>query len=154
MAAEQKEINTSPPRCWPNQEIFYKTMALLLYFLTSSPICLIKETSIQTPVRWYSRSLVHYLLRHPAFRNKSLFLASTPHLQIIGLLCAQQTELGLSNNADSTVVHLLSLLWNTRWISIWNIRYFFYALLFDKHTFVSRVFLLKVMLFQTVLYLS
>ena len=136
MAAEQKEINKSPPRCWPNQEIFYKTYGpfFLLYFLTSSPICLIKETSIQTPIRWYSRSLVHYLLRRPAFRNKSLFLASTPHLQIIGLLCGQQTELGLSNNVDTTVVHLLSLLWNTCWISIWNV-----CVTFFMHYFLTNV---------------
>ena len=87
------------------------------FYFTSSPpppSVLIKETSIQTPIRWYSKTLVHYLLRRPAFRNKSLFLASTHHLQIIGLLCGEQTKLGLSNNADSTVALLFSLLWNTR----------------------------------------
>ena len=132
----KKKLTNPLPDVGQTRRYFTRLMALffLLYFLTSSPICLIKETSIQTPIRWYSRSLVHYRLRRPAFRNKSLFLASTPHLQIIGLLCGQQTELGLSNNVDTTVVHLLSLLWNTCWISIWNV-----CVTFFMHYFLTNV---------------
>ena len=34
---KKEEINTSPPRGWPFQEIFANLMAFLLYFLISSP---------------------------------------------------------------------------------------------------------------------
>ena len=71
------------------------------FYFTSSPpppLCSIKETGIQAPIRWYSRMIVHHLLGCLAFRIKSLVLASTPRLLIIGLSYSEQTELGFSNN--------------------------------------------------------
>ena len=47
---------------WP----FYFT------FLPPPCVCYIKETGIQTPVRWYSRVLSRHLLRHPAFLSRYL----------------------------------------------------------------------------------
>ena len=55
----KKKLTDPLPDVGQTRRYFTRLMALffLLYFLTSSPICLIKETSIQTPIRWYSRSL-------------------------------------------------------------------------------------------------
>lgn len=149
---KKKKLINPLPDVGQTRKYFTRLIALLLYFLHLLPICLIKETSIQTPIRWYSRTLVHYLLRRPAFRNKSLFLASIPHLQIIGLLFGEQTKLGLSNTAESALI--FSAVEYTLNTHLKFMCYFFYALLFDKRTFVSHVFLLKAMLFQSCIYPS
>ena len=55
-------------------------------------------------IKWYSRTLVCHLLWHPAFWIKSLFLASTLSLPIIGLRCRDQTEYGFGSNPCPRVV--------------------------------------------------
>jgi len=48
----KEEINISPSQCWLFQKIFARLKAFLLYFLTSFYLYSIKETDIQTPIRW------------------------------------------------------------------------------------------------------
>ena len=79
----KEEINTSPPWGWPKPGDILQD--LWPFYFTSSPpppVCSIKESSNQTPIRWYSRTLVCHLLGCPAFRIKLLFIASTPFLLI------------------------------------------------------------------------
>lgn len=45
----------------------------------------------------FFETLVCYLLGLLAFLLKSLFLAATPRLRFIGLLCSEQNNLRLSN---------------------------------------------------------
>ena len=73
------------------------------YFTSSSPLplCAIKETGIQTPIRWFFRDTSLPSPRSASFPNKVAFLASTPHLRFIGLSCCKkQSELGLGNNSS------------------------------------------------------
>ena len=68
------------------------------FYFTSSPHCpcySIKQTSIQTPIKWYSRTPVSHLLGCLTFWIKLLFLVATPSLLIVGLLYSEQTTLGL-----------------------------------------------------------
>ena len=90
MAAEKKK---TPPIPDPGQAMRY------LASLTSSPplLCPIKETGIQILISWYFRALTHPILGCLAFWIKLLFLASTSHLPVIGLLCGKDTKLGFSN---------------------------------------------------------
>ena len=75
--------NTSPPQRWPKPgDILQVLWSFYFTFSPPSPLCSIKETSIQTQRTWYFRTLVHHLLRHLAFQTMSLFLASTPRLPI------------------------------------------------------------------------
>ena len=64
------------------------------YFTSSSPplLCSEKEADIQTLIKWHSRTLVCHLLGGLAFQESSCPL---PGLQIIGLSCGKQSELGL-----------------------------------------------------------
>ena len=95
MTAGKKKINTSPPRCWPSQEMFCKTYDLFTWLPHLLPhLCSVKETDIQTLIRLSSGTLIGHLLRHPTFQIKQLFLASTPWF--LGLLCGQQTGLGFA----------------------------------------------------------
>ena len=48
----------------------------------------------------YFETLVCHLLHLPIFWIKSLFFASTPRLQFIGLSCGKQSKLGLRNRAS------------------------------------------------------
>ena len=69
------------------------------YFTSSSPPppCAIKETGIQTLIRWLFWDFSLLSSWSASFPNKVVFLASTPHLWFIGLSCGEQSELGLSN---------------------------------------------------------
>ena len=73
------------------------------YLTSSSPLhlCAIKETGIQTLVRWLFRDISLPSSQSASFPNKVVFLASTPHLQFIGLLCGEQSELGLGNTTSA-----------------------------------------------------
>jgi len=64
-----------------------------LYLLASSPSLFYIVTGIQTPMRRYSRSLVHHPLGLLTFQIKLLFLASKPLLPIIGLSCGDNRNL-------------------------------------------------------------
>ena len=90
-------------------------MDLLLYFLTASPslFCLftllphrlslsdsIKETGIQTQIRWFFRDTSLSSSQSAGFLNKVVFFASTPRLRFIGLSCGEQSELGLGNTSN------------------------------------------------------
>ena len=70
------------------------------YFTSSSPppLCAIKETGIQTPIRWLFRDISPPSSRSAGFLNKVLFLASTPRLRFIGLSWGERSELGLGND--------------------------------------------------------
>jgi len=64
-----------------------------LYLLASSPSLFYIVTGIQTPMRRYSRSLVHHPLGLLTFQIKLLFLASKSLLPIIGLSCGDNRNL-------------------------------------------------------------
>ena len=80
--------------------IFCKTDGL--FILLPLPLCSIKETGIQTLIRWFSRTLVRYLLGYPAFWVKLLFLASQ--------LQACHVVSRLSLDSMTSIPHLSSLL--------------------------------------------
>ena len=69
------------------------------YFTSSSPppLCAIKETGIQTALRWFIGDISPPPSRSAGCANKVVFPASTPCLQFIGLLGGKQSELGLGN---------------------------------------------------------
>ena len=83
---------------WPSREIVAKFMTFLVNcFSLPTRLCSLIETGMQTQIRWYSGTLVYHLLKLPAFRIQSLFLASIPRLQITGLSCGEQIKLEFSN---------------------------------------------------------
>ena len=95
---KRKETNTSPPRGWTFQEMFCKTdgpFTLLPHRLSLSVF--IKETGIQTQIRWFFGDTSLPSSQSADFPNEVAFLASAPRLRFIGLSCGEQSELGLSN---------------------------------------------------------
>ena len=88
-------MNIFPPWSWPFKERFARLTAFLLYFLTSTSLCSVKDTGIQTP-RWSLEIFIYHLLSLLAFQIKSLFLASTSHLWFIG--CCAVTKKNLDSN--------------------------------------------------------
>ena len=79
----KEENNTSHSQGWPKPGDILQDL-WPFYFTSSSPppFCSVKETSIQTLIRWYSRTLLRHLLGCPAFQIKLLFFASLPFLPI------------------------------------------------------------------------
>ena len=72
-----------------------RTRRKLLSSSSSSPfLCSLKETSFQTLVRCFSRTLAHHLLGILAWWTKSLFHAPTPGSWFTGLSCGKENELG------------------------------------------------------------
>ena len=63
----KEEINTSPPRCWPSHA---KLIAYLLYPSLAPHLCSIKETGIQTPIRWFLGHTSPPSSRSAGFVNK------------------------------------------------------------------------------------
>ena len=103
MASGKKKLTGSLLKAGQTRACFVKLTAFLLSFLSSSSLFSIKDRGIHTPIKWYSRTVVCHLLGHPVFWIKLLFLASTPYLMVIGLLCCEQPELGLGNNFNNTL---------------------------------------------------
>ena len=118
MAAKKKKLTHPLTEAGRSRRCFARLMALLLYFLTASPslFCLftllphrlslsdsIKETGVQTQRRWLFGDTSLPSSRSAGFPNKVVSLASTPRLWFIGLLCGEQSELGLSNIFSSVV---------------------------------------------------
>ena len=82
-----------------NQELFATTYPLFNFTSSFLPLCSIKETSIQTQVRWFFGTPVHHLLGLLAFWI-ALFpqpLDTSSLNWWISLSCGKQYELGLSN---------------------------------------------------------
>ena len=104
--AAEKEKRTQPfPQADQTSRHFARLLVVFLLLPHLLPsLSSIKETGIQIMIKWYSRTLVCHLLWHPAFWIKSLFLASTLRLPIIGLWCRDQTEYGFGNNPCPCVV--------------------------------------------------
>ena len=76
---------------------------LWAFYFTSSPpphLCFIKDPCIQTPIRWYSRTLLHCLFRWLVFQIKSLFHDSTPHNLIIVCYVASRPSLDSVTKQD------------------------------------------------------
>ena len=75
------------------------------YFDSSSPppLCSIKEPDIQTQTRWLFWGISLPSSPSADFLNKVVFLASTLHLQFIGLSFSEQRKLGLGNEFTSWV---------------------------------------------------
>ena len=95
---EKEETDTSPHPGWSFQEMFCKTdgpFTLLPHCLSLSDS--IKETGIQTQIRWFFRDTSLPSSRSAGLLNKAVFLASAPPLWFIGLSCGEQSELGLGN---------------------------------------------------------
>ena len=60
----KEEMNTSPPGGWAKPgDILQDVWPFYFNSSPPPPLCSIKETSIQTPIRWHSRMLVCHLLR-------------------------------------------------------------------------------------------
>ena len=95
MAARKKKLTHALTEADHSRRYFARLMALLLYFLTTSRslFCLftlilhhlslsdsIKETGIQTQVRWFFRDTSLPSSLSASFPNKVVFLASAPRL--------------------------------------------------------------------------
>ena len=106
----KEEINTSHPQSCPKPGVILQDL-WPFYFTSSSPppLCSIKETSIQTLIRWYSRTLVHHLLWCPAFWIKSLFLASTPRLLIYWPVVWWADWAWIGNSSIVSISHICKL---------------------------------------------
>ena len=75
MATVRKKL-TPLPWGWPFQEIVARLMTFLLFLLTYSHLCFIKEPGIQTPIRW-----LFWDISLPSSQSTNfVFLASTLHL--------------------------------------------------------------------------
>ena len=99
MAARKKKLTYPLPEAGHSRR--YLQNVWPFYFTSSSPppLCAIKETGIQTPIRWFFGVTSLASSWSASFPNKVVFLASTPRLRFIGLLCGKQSELGLGNTA-------------------------------------------------------
>ena len=97
MAARKKKLTHPLPEAGHSRKHLENLRPF--YFTSSSPplLCSIKETGIQTPIRWFWGNISLPSSQSAGFLNKVIFLSSTPCLQFIGLLCGKQSELGLSN---------------------------------------------------------
>ena len=101
MAAEKKKLTHPLPEAGHSRRCFARLMALftlLPHRLSLSDS--VKETGIQTPIRWFFRDTSLPSSRSAGFPNKVVFLASAPRLRFIGLLYGEQSELGLSNTVS------------------------------------------------------
>ena len=99
MAARKKKLTHALPEAGHSRG--YLQNLRLFNFTSPSPppLCAIKETGIQTPIRWLFWDISLPSSRSASFPNKVVFLASTPCLQFIGLSCGNQSELGLGNRS-------------------------------------------------------
>ena len=68
-------------------------------FTSSSPppLCSIKETGIQIPIIWFFGDISLPSSRSASFPNKSCSLPQHLNSRFTGLLCSEQSELGLGN---------------------------------------------------------
>ena len=98
MAAKKKKLTHPLPKAGHSRGYLQNLWAF--YFTFSSPphLCAIKETGIQTPIRWLFRDISLPFSWSAGFPNKVVFFASTSRLRFIGLLCGEQSKLGLGNN--------------------------------------------------------
>ena len=80
------------------------------YFTSSSPprLCAMKETGIQTSIRWLFWDFSLLPSQSASFPNKVIFLASTPHLRFIDLLCGEQSRLGLGNKCVKCTYEIMA----------------------------------------------
>ena len=92
----EEEINTSPPEMGTR-----KCLPLL-------PPLLVQKAWILTQARWFFGAWVHHPLGLLTFWIKSLFLASTTHLLIVGLFGSEHYQLRLSNTSVPTPRWLIS----------------------------------------------
>ena len=106
---KKEEINTSPPRGWPFQEMFSKTDSPF-YFTSSPPLSLYSTFLLYFPL-WFCKrnwhpdpnkmfflgTLVRHLLGLPAFRIKPCSLPQHLASRFTGPSCGEHRELGLSN---------------------------------------------------------
>ena len=100
MAARKKKLTHPLPEAGHSRG--YLKILWPFYSTSSSPppLCSIKETSIQTPIRWFFGDTSLPSSWSAGFPNKVIFLASTPHLPIHWPV-VQWAKLGLSNKSIS-----------------------------------------------------
>ena len=107
MAGRKKWKHPLAEAC--HSEIFARLMVFSLCLLTCPHLWSIKEPDIQTFIRWLFWGISLPPFQPVGSLNKVIFLASTPHLWFIDLLCGEQSELGLCNiNFPSFVNFLVS----------------------------------------------
>ena len=89
------------------------SLSILPFYFTSLSDS-IKETGIQTPVRWFFGDPTLPSSCSSCFPNKVVLLASTPRLRFIGLSCGEQSGLGFGNSFE---LHFPDNLWyvNVDW---------------------------------------
>ena len=121
MAGRKKWTHT-PVWGLPFWETFARLNGLLLCFLTAPYLWFTKEPGIQTRVRWLFWDISLPSSWSEGFLNKVLFLALTPCLRFIVLLCGKQSKLGLGHIA--TMYPAWLLIWgqpsNLGGASIWG----------------------------------
>ena len=105
---KKEVVNTSPPQAGHSRRCFARlidlftllpprlSLSILPFYFTSLSDS-VKETGIQTLIRWFYGDPSPPSSRSAGFPNKVVFLASAPRLLFIDLLCSEQSELGLSN---------------------------------------------------------
>ena len=96
MVARKKKLAHPLPEAGHSREHLQNLR--LFYFTSSSPppLCAIKESGIQIPIRWFFQDIVLPSSQSAGCPNKVVFLASTC-LWFTGLSCGEQRELGLGN---------------------------------------------------------
>ena len=82
MAARKKKLTHPLPEAGHSRG--YLQNLWPFYFTSSSPpLCAIKETGIQTPIRWFFGDTHLPSSQSASFPNKVLFLPSTPRLPVV-----------------------------------------------------------------------
>ena len=122
----KEEINTFLLQGLPFPEIFARLMDFLLWFFISSTTLFYKKPGIQTQIRRLFWGVSLPSSPSADFLNKVFFLASTLHLQFIGLSCSEQCKLGLGNKFTSWV--FLSIL--TSLLCVFHLRIIKYLFIF------------------------
>ena len=117
MAARQKKLTHPLPKAGHSRGYLQNLWSFYLSSSSSPLLCAIKETGIQTPIRWLFWDFSLPSSRSTSFLNKVVFLASTPCLRFIGLSCGKQSELGVGNK--STLGSTVELTVPTRDSSVW-----------------------------------
>ena len=97
MTAEKKKLTHPLPKAGHSRGYLQNFWRFYFTFSSPPPLCAIKETGIQTLIRWFIGDTSLPSFRSASFPNKVILLASAPRLRFTGLLCGGQRELGLGN---------------------------------------------------------
>ena len=97
MATRKKKLTHPLPEAGHSRWCLQNLWSFYFTSLSPLPLYAIKETGIQTLIRWLFWDFSLPSSQSAGFPNKVVFFASTPCLRFVGLSCSEQTELGLGN---------------------------------------------------------